>query len=142
MGFTPSSGEELQSELFVAAADAAAAMQTLVDLHDVLAPVLMISEVRAVAADTLWMSPCYQRDCIAFHFTWVPSWSEVEPVLRNDGSGARTVRSASALGQAVDARAARSSGRGSHASTPSNNSSNEWDPTKKFRNPYLENLFG
>src|SRR4029079_1803580 len=73
MGFTPSSGKELQSELFVSVADAQAAMQTLIDLHHVLSPVLMISEVRAVAADTLWLSPCYQRDCIALHFTWIPS---------------------------------------------------------------------
>ncbi|MEY2399922.1 MAG: alditol oxidase, partial [Ilumatobacteraceae bacterium] len=50
MGFTPSSGEELQSELFVARADAPAAMETLTGLHDVLAPVLMISEVRSIAA--------------------------------------------------------------------------------------------
>ncbi|HEY5423286.1 MAG TPA: FAD-binding protein, partial [Ilumatobacteraceae bacterium] len=60
MGFTPSSGDELQSELFVQRGDAADAMRTLVELHGVLAPVLQISEVRSVAADALWLSPCYQ----------------------------------------------------------------------------------
>ena len=42
-----------------------------------LAPVLKVSEVRAVAADTLWLSMCHQRDSIAFHFTWIQSWADV-----------------------------------------------------------------
>ncbi len=141
MGFTPSSGEELQSELFVAAVDAAAAMQTLVDLHDVLAPVLMISEVRAVAADTLWMSPCYQRDCIAFHFTWIPSWSEVEPVLATMEAALEPFAPRPHWG-----KLSTSSGEVIRARVPRIDAFeqlvNEWDPTKKFRNPYLENLFG
>ncbi|MGK0424792.1 MAG: xylitol oxidase [Ilumatobacter sp.] len=32
----------------------------------------MVSEVRAVAADELWMSPQYRRPSVAFHFTWHP----------------------------------------------------------------------
>ena len=58
-------------------------------LGDVLAPVLKISEVRAVAADRLWLSPCHGRATIAFHFTWIPSWPEVRPVLAAAGIGTR-----------------------------------------------------
>ena len=71
MGFTPSSGDELQSELFVARADALAAIEALRGLSAELAPMLKISEIRTVAADSLWMSPHYDRESVAFHFTWV-----------------------------------------------------------------------
>jgi alditol oxidase len=70
MGFTPSAGDELQSELFVARADALSAIEVLRRLAEELAPMLLISEIRTVAADSLWMSPHYQRDTVAFHFTW------------------------------------------------------------------------
>ena len=29
----------------------------------------MISEIRTIASDNLWMSPCYQQDSVAIHFT-------------------------------------------------------------------------
>ena len=139
MGFTPSSGEELQSELFVAAADAPAAIQTLVELHDVLAPVLMISEVRAVAADTLWMSPCYQRECIALHFTWLQSWPDVEPVLEAMEAALAPFaprphwgKLSTLAGEVVRARGARMD--------DFERVVNEWDPTQKFRNSYLADL--
>ena len=38
-------------------------------------------EIRTIAADELWLSPAYQRDAVAFHFTWIKDWAAVEPVL-------------------------------------------------------------
>jgi xylitol oxidase len=38
---------------------------------DRFAPLLQVSEIRSVAADELWLSPAYQRDSVAFHFTWI-----------------------------------------------------------------------
>jgi xylitol oxidase len=81
MGFTPSSGDELQSELFVARADALAAIDVLRQLAGELAPLLLISEIRMIAADSLWMSPHYERDSVAFHFTWKRDQSAVMPIL-------------------------------------------------------------
>jgi xylitol oxidase len=139
MGFTPSSGDELQSELFVQRGDAADAMRTLVELHGVLAPVLQISEVRSVAADALWLSPCYQRESIAFHFTWVPSWPDVEPVLRQveDALAPFLARPhwgklSTLSGDTLRARLPRLESFAALAT--------EWDPTGKFRNPYLDNI--
>jgi xylitol oxidase len=43
--------------------------------------VLQICEVRAVAADDLWLSPSYGRDSVAVHFTWVADGAAVAPVL-------------------------------------------------------------
>ncbi len=68
--FTPSNGEELQSEYFVKREDAVQAIQKLYEIGDAIAPVLMVSEIRSIASDSLWLSPCYQQDCVAFHFTW------------------------------------------------------------------------
>ena len=56
-----------------------AALRALDDVRDRLSPVVQVCEVRAVAADELWMSPCYQRDTVAVHFTWVPDVPAVLP---------------------------------------------------------------
>lgn len=79
--FTPSSGEELQSEYFVPRDQAVDGLAALHCLRDRIAPVLQISEVRTIAADDLWLSPSYGRDTVAFHFTWVKDTEAVLPVL-------------------------------------------------------------
>jgi xylitol oxidase len=82
MGFTPSSGEELQSEYFVPRRNAVAALRAMVELRDEITPSLLVSEVRTIAADNLWMSPCYHQDSVAVHFTWKPDWPAVQRALR------------------------------------------------------------
>lgn len=79
--FVPSAGEELQSELLVDRAHAPAALAALDGLRAQIAPLLLIAEIRTVAADDLWLSPAYQRPTVAFHFTWVPDPAAVAPVL-------------------------------------------------------------
>jgi xylitol oxidase len=79
--FTPSSGEELQSEYFVPRSQAVDALAAVDAIRDRIAPVLQISEVRTVAADSLWLSPSYGRDSVAIHFTWVKDTDAVLAVL-------------------------------------------------------------
>ena len=81
MGFTPSSGKELQSEYFVGRDHAVDAIQAVERLRDQIRPYLMISELRTIAADSLWMSPCYHRPSLAIHFTWKPDWKGVRKLL-------------------------------------------------------------
>ena len=81
MAFTPSSGEELQSEFFVDAQHAPEVIDVLRSMGDVLAPLLMISEVRTIAADDLWLSTAYGRDSVAFHFTWYQDWDLLMQIL-------------------------------------------------------------
>ena len=81
MGFTPSAGKELQSEYFVPRRHAVEAILAVERLRDQVSPSLLISEIRAVAADTLWMSPCYEQDCVTIHFTWKPDWPAVRKLL-------------------------------------------------------------
>jgi len=70
MNFTPSSGKELQAEYFVPFSDAFAALKVINSMGDKWAADLMISEIRTIAADNLWMSTCYKRPSVAIHFTW------------------------------------------------------------------------
>jgi xylitol oxidase len=80
-GFTPSSGEELQSEFFVGRDDAMDAIESVRGLADAIVPLLLISELRTIAADTLWLSPQQGRDTLALHFTWRRRPAEVEAVV-------------------------------------------------------------
>ncbi len=79
--FTPSSGDELQSEWFVRREDAPAALQALDGLRDRIAPVLHVGELRSIAAEPLWLSPSAGRDTVAIHFTWVRDAAAVLPVV-------------------------------------------------------------
>jgi xylitol oxidase len=81
MDFKPSSGEELQTEYLIPRQYAVAAIEAVNHIRGQIAPLLLISEIRTVAADTLWMSPCYRQDCIAIHFTWVNDWPGVKGLL-------------------------------------------------------------
>lgn len=81
-GFTPSAGAELQSEFFVPIARVTDAWAALSQIRDRIAPVLQVSEVRAVAPDDLWLSPTGGLLSAAFHFTWQPDAARVMPVVR------------------------------------------------------------
>jgi len=81
MGFTPSAGKELQSEYFVPRRNAVDAILAVERLRDQVSPHVMITEIRAIAADELWMSPCHNQDSVTIHFTWKPDWPAVRQVL-------------------------------------------------------------
>jgi xylitol oxidase len=81
IGSVPASGEELQVEYFVPREHAVAAFEVLAREGERLSPLLMISEVRTIAADDLWMSPFYRQACVAFHFSFVKDWSALERLL-------------------------------------------------------------
>jgi xylitol oxidase len=77
----PSVGEELQSEFFVPRADAVAALAEIRALGERLAPALHVSEIRTIAGDDLWLSPCHGGDRVGIHFTWQPKPEAVAAVL-------------------------------------------------------------
>jgi xylitol oxidase len=79
--FTPSSGDELQSEYLLPRSTALEALHALAAIREAVAPVLQISEVRTVAGDGQWLSPSYDRDSVALHFTWVDDAAAVLPVI-------------------------------------------------------------
>jgi len=79
MGFTPSSGKELQSEYFVPLQNAVEAIEAVSRLGKQIGPNLFITEIRTIAGDNLWMSPCHKQTSVTIHFTWKP---ETEAVLK------------------------------------------------------------
>ena len=81
LGFTPSGGDELQSEYAVAREHGVDAVRALRPLGPILTPLLLTSEIRAVAADSLWLSPFYERDSVCIHFTWKALAAKVHAVL-------------------------------------------------------------
>jgi alditol oxidase len=81
LGFTPSSGKELQSEYFVGREHSYEAIRAVEKLHAQISPLLQVSELRCIAADEYWMSPFRHRDSTAIHFTWKPDWPAVRELL-------------------------------------------------------------
>jgi len=86
--FTPSVGEEIQTEFFVDREDSAAAIEAVSQLGAEITPLQWITELRTFAADNLWLSGAFERDCLAIHFTWkkldaiYPVIEKVEAALR------------------------------------------------------------
>jgi xylitol oxidase len=84
LGFTPSNGEELQTEYLVPRFHALAAIAAVRSLAPAIRPHLFVSELRTIAADDLWLSPSHDVDCLAIHFTWrmhVPEVTALLPAL-------------------------------------------------------------
>ncbi|MCH6231551.1 FAD-binding protein [Microbacterium sp. CFH 31415] len=78
---TPSFGDEIQSEYFVARPQAPGALRAMRELGDAIRPLLFVSELRTAAADELWLSPASGQDVVAIHFTWRNDPAAVAAVL-------------------------------------------------------------
>lgn len=141
MEFTPSAGEELQSEYFVSLEDAPAALATLSALATYLEPLVFVTEIRFIAADSLPMSPAYQRDVVGIHFTWKPLWDEVKPMLLTIESLLAPFNPCPHFGKLFMLPAERI-----HEAYPRLSAFAEiaakHDPEGTFRNEFLDDVFG
>lgn len=81
LDFTPNTGDELQSELFVDRRHAADAIAAVAAIGAQLQQTLLMGEVRTIAADDHWLSMCSGRDSVAFHFSWVPDAAAAAPAV-------------------------------------------------------------
>jgi alditol oxidase len=82
LGHKPSAGAELQSEYLLPRESAVDALTRLRSMAARITPLLQITELRTVAADSLWLSPAGGRDVLGVHFTWkldVPGVTAVLP---------------------------------------------------------------
>ena len=70
LDFTPSSGDELQTEYLVPRANAVAALRDVAAHAPEIHALLHVSEIRTMCADDLWLSGAYGRDTVGIHFTW------------------------------------------------------------------------
>jgi alditol oxidase len=142
MGFTPSAGKELQSEYFVPRQHAVEAILAVERLRDQVSPHLLISEIRAIAADELWLSPCYEQPCVTIHFTWKQDWPAVKKLLPVIEKELFPFRARPHWGKLFTTSPAEL--KGIYKKMPEFiELSRKYDPQGKFRNEYLnKNIFG
>ena len=135
--FTPSNGDELQSEYFVPRERAAEAFDVLRALGNQFTPVIQVSEVRTIAADDLWLSPSQGRDTVALHFTWIQDEAAVRPVVANLEAALAPLDVRPHWGKVFAADAATLRER--YPKVPDFIAlAAKYDPLGKFRNPYLD----
>jgi xylitol oxidase len=79
--FTPSNGEELQSEYHVPRRHAVAAIEALRAVAPRFREPVLVSELRTVAADDLWLSPQHAGPTLGIHFTWAPEPARVDAAM-------------------------------------------------------------
>ncbi len=142
LNFTPSSGEELQSEYFIPYQNAEEAILAIQRLGTEIGPYLFISEIRAIAADNLWMSPCYKQPCITLHFTWKPDGPGVSRLMPRIEKELMPFGVRPHWGKLFTIPPAQLQQR--YERLPDfKNLMTEFDPNGKFRNAFLDsNLFG
>jgi alditol oxidase len=135
--FTPSNGEELQSEYFVPRERAAEAFTELRALGNQMAGLLQVSEIRTIAADELWLSPSQGRDTVALHFTWIRDEQAVRPVLEQIEEKLLPLGARPHWGKVFTADAGVL--RDCYPKVPDFTAlTTKYDPAGKFRNAYLE----
>jgi xylitol oxidase len=134
------SGNELQSEVFVPRTAAKQAIRALREIGDLIAPALLVSEIRTVHADDLWLSPASGRESAAFHVTWTADESVVLPAIASIEERLMTldVRPHWAKLTAMDPGQIVSS---YERARDFERLMTEYDPTFKFRNDFVDALF-
>ncbi|MBB4684199.1 FAD-binding protein [Amycolatopsis jiangsuensis] len=137
VGFAPSVGAELQSEYFVPRAHAAAAFDALRGIGDRIAELVLVSEIRTLAADDLWLSPGYGGDRVALHFTWQHRQPEVEALLPLLEERLRPFGVRAHWGKLLHGSPLEEG----HSGLPKFRAlAQRLDPDGKFRNPFLDRL--
>ncbi|WP_306461817.1 D-arabinono-1,4-lactone oxidase [Microbacterium sp. ZXX196] len=81
LDFTPSVGDEVQSEYLVPRQHAAAAIAAVRARGEAISSILHVCEIRTIAADDQWLSPSSGRDSVGLHFTWHRDEQAVRRVL-------------------------------------------------------------
>ena len=139
MDHTPSAGDELQSEYLVPREHGVEALLALDHLRDRMSKLILVSEVRTVAADSLWLSMAFERPSVAFHFTWKPDWDGVRRLLPDIEAALRPFEPrphwSKLFTMAPDDVRAR------YKRIPAfRELARRHDPTGKFRNDYLDRI--
>lgn len=137
VGAVPASGSELQTEYFIPTEHAVAAIEDIHSIGNLLEPVIVTTELRTVAADDFWMSTCYQRDSTAIHFSWNLDPEGVQKVLPSVEKALEPFEPRPHWGKISSIPTERV-----QALYPKINEFRwlleEFDPSAKFRNAYLE----
>lgn len=141
LDFTPSNGDELQTEYLVPRTRIAEALNVMRELAPRVAPLLQVNEIRTIPADELWLSPAYGRDVVGLHLTWLPAQAEVEALLAELEERLLPLGARPHWGKLFVADAASL-----HAAYPKlaqfRGVADRYDPNGVFRNDFLKRAFG
>uniref|UniRef100_A0A915CY42 FAD-binding PCMH-type domain-containing protein n=1 Tax=Ditylenchus dipsaci TaxID=166011 RepID=A0A915CY42_9BILA len=134
----------LQTEYFLPIEHGAEAVKALYDLEWPRFKqngLFLSSEIRSVAADELWLSPAYKKDCAVFHFTWsldekalLEVLPEVEQALAPFGAIPHWAKIFT-MGPEVLAK------RHKKLAEFKNLVLKQFDPTEKFMNTFSKSVF-
>ncbi|MFB2555404.1 FAD-binding protein [Herbiconiux liangxiaofengii] len=136
---TPSAGDEIQTEYFVGRADARAALLAVRALADRILPHLLVTELRTIAADELWLSTAYRRESLAIHFTWLPHPEAVRELLPLIEAALAPFEARPHWGKWFTLDAASVTARYERA-PEFVQLADSFDPERRFRNAYLERV--
>ena len=136
---TPSNGDEIQSEYFVDRRYARDAIRAVRALAELLEPVLLIGEIRTVAADSMWLSMAYERDCLVLHFTWRNDPAAVQSVVAELESALAPFDPRPHWGKVFAMRGDRVAA-GYERMPDFRALAHRLDPDGQFRNAYLERM--
>jgi xylitol oxidase len=137
MGFTPSSGEEIQSEFHVPRDKGAAAIEALLSVRDRFADLAQAAEFRTTAADELWLSPQYRRDTLSIHFTWIRDQEAVNAAVGHIEEALSPFEALPHWGKVFSLRHV---GARYEKISDFNRLRDRMDPRRKFSNPWLEKV--
>ncbi|MEO7124827.1 MAG: FAD-binding protein [Nakamurella sp.] len=140
LNFTPSNGEEIQSEYLLDRRHAVNAIEAVRRIGNQLTDVLQVSEIRSIAADTLWLSGAYGRDTIGLHFTWRRDQEAVESALAHIEKALEPYRPRPHWGKAFLHHEGGLSGLYPKASD-FRYLTESFDPNRRFWNSYLQQSF-
>ncbi|MEU1401047.1 FAD-binding protein [Streptomyces sp. NPDC005728] len=139
--FTPSSGEELQSEYLLPRSTAVDALYAIDDIRSAVAGVLQTCEVRTIAADPQWLSPAHGRDSVALHFTWIADTEAVLPVVRRVEEALEPFDPRPHWGKVFTVPSTVLRGRYTHLAD-FRHLAQSLDPTGKFTNAFVRDVLG
>jgi xylitol oxidase len=102
----------------------------------------MITEIRTIAADDFWLSPCYGQDCVAIHFTWKQNPGEVGQLITMIEAELEPFKARPHWGKIFNMKPSVLASR--YEKLPEFiELAKKFDPHGKFKNAYLErNLYG
>jgi alditol oxidase len=138
----PGPTTQIQSEYMVPRSQAIAALTRLRAIGDRIDRHLIISEIRTVAADDLWLSPSYGHDTVALHFTWKPEPDAIDAITAEIETLLLPLGARPHWGKLMHARA-EGIARLYPRLSDFRRLADEYDPAGMFRNRFLlEHVFG
>ncbi|MBV9539561.1 MAG: FAD-binding protein [Acidisphaera sp.] len=138
----PGTAAQIQSEYMVPRDRAVAAIGLMREMGTRIDKLLILTEIRTVMRDDLWLSSSYGHDVVALHFTWKHDMAQVAPITREIEAKLLPLGARPHWGKLMHADAA-SIARLYPRLDDFRALACRYDPAGKFRNAFLErHVFG